>query len=469
MGVTKMNNKTDQTIQKYLNSISVNPLLTRDQEIVLIKDVEVFQKEILNQIVVSKYSRTELYNFLLSKDGSGEAIIDLSKKLDDESPKDLVASVESSFKLLIQELTTDNIPSILNLLNEVSLTGTIIHGVVMEIKEKYNSIIDAEAKVKQIMKYFMDETNQNVIFAAIDVGSDKVMFRLNEFGFVGIKADNKFKDWTHIVHEYRQTIKNLPKDTSLDEVKEIYKGISKYEHQASKFKNELITRNLRLVVSRAKNYMGKGLEFEDLIQEGNLGLMKAVDKFDSSKKTKISTYATWWIDQSIRRAISNKGKTVRVPTHIEWMQTNLNQLIHKMTGELKRPPTLEEISVKSGIDLDTLRDLDTRPQHEVGIEEEMSSGMSLMDVLHSDPSTSPFVVTEQKILREKIRDILATLPPRTEKIIRLRFGIGEVPDDEGTTLQDIANQIGITKQGVRVVECSAFKLLKKKAKRLSRE
>jgi RNA polymerase primary sigma factor len=197
--------------------------------------------------------------------------------------------------------------------------------------------------------------------------------------------------------------------------------------------------------------------------------MKAIDKFDSSKKTKVSTYATWWIDQSIRRAISNKGSTVRVPTHIEWQQTKLKQLTQKMTGELKRPPTLRELAEASGVELKVLEDLHNRAQHEIGLEEELSSGQSLMDLLSGDATLNPFVIVEQKLMREKIREILATLPPRTEKIIRLRFGIGEVPDDEGTTLQDIANQIGITKQGVRVVECSAFKQLKKKAKRLVNE
>lgn len=289
---------------------------------------------------------------------------------------------------------------------------------------------------------------------------------LKEYGLTEVKAVNKINDWKQILKDYEETCKVVPVGMFKD-VKYIFGKISGLESQASQYKNTLITKNLRLVVSRAKRFINKGLDFEDLIQEGNIGLMKAVDKFDSSKKTKVSTYATWWIDQSIRRSISNKGKTVRVPTHIEWMQTNLNTLIDKMTGTLKRPPTLLEISKESGIDIKVLEDLKTRAQHEVGLDEELSSGKSLNDILPDESSISPFVQVEQKLMREKIREILSTLKPSSEKIIRLRFGIGEAPDAEGMTLQEIANQIGITKQGVRVRECSALAEFMKKGKRLS--
>jgi len=293
-------------------------------------------------------------------------------------------------------------------------------------------------------------------------------YLLKSWGLNDLKATNKINEWKHIVSEQDDVLKSLSPFNFVD-VKSIYSSIAVSESKASQSKNTLISKNLRLVVSRAKNFTNKGLDFEDLIQEGNLGLMRAIDKFDSSKKTKVSTYATWWIDQGIRRAISNKGKTVRVPTHIEWLETNLKKLEAKMTAELQRPPTLKELADKSGHDIKVLEELRTRANHEVGIDEELSSGMSLSEILPSDPTQNPHLLTEQKLMREKIREILSTLPPRTEKIIRLRFGIGEIPDEEGMTLQSIADIIGITKQGVRVVECAAFKHLKKKAKGLVHE
>jgi RNA polymerase primary sigma factor len=363
-------------------------------------------------------------------------------------------------------LTQNDISKIENLLTEVALTGTIIHGVVVEIKKKHNEILGVESKYKQISKY-LNEPVTTEIANQISTNAQSLKNKLVvTWEMKEVQIANKMNEWKLIVGEYNEVVKSLTEFTFQD-VKTVFSKIAGFESQASQYKNTLITKNLRLVVSRAKKFTNKGLDFEDLIQEGNIGLMKAVDKFDSSKKTKVSTYATWWIDQSIRRAISNKGKTVRVPTHIEWMQTNLTQLIQKMTGNLKRPPTLKEISEESGIELKTLEDLHTRAQHEIGLDEELSSGMTLADTLASDPNESPFVHVEKKIMRERIRAIISDLKnPRSEMVIRLRFGIGEVPDDEGTTLQDIADQVGLTKQGVRVVECSALKILKKKAKRL---
>ena len=463
-----MNNKNDKTVYAYLNSIDSGPLLTREQESELIKNVEVYQKQTLEELVTSKYSRDELKTYLMGLESSGEEIVNISKKLDEESTADAISKVDQSFKALIKELHGDNLVVINQLLLDVSLTGTIIHGVVTEIKKKHSKIQDAESKFKAVRKYF-DGVSDEDICNQITTNSEVLKLRISkQYNLSEVQMSNKMHEWNSVVAEQSETLKGLAGAT-FAEVKSIAKTTSILEMKASTYKNQLITKNLRLVVSRAKRLLDRGLDFEDLIQEGNIGLMKAIDKFDSSKKTKVSTYATWWIDQSIRRAISNKGSTVRVPTHIEWQQTKLKQLTHKMTGALGRPPTLKELADESGVELKVLEDLQNRAQHEIGLEEELSTGQTLLDVLASDSSWSPLNNVEQKIMREKIRDILSTLKPRTEKIIRLRFGIGEVPDDEGTTLQDIANQIGITKQGVRVVECSAFKELRKKAKRLVNE
>lgn len=463
-----MNNKKDQTSNSYLNSIDTGPLLTREQEENLIKKVEVYQKEILEKLAISKFSRQELKNYLMGLDYSGEAIIDISRKLDEESSKDLQDSILNSFKTLIKELDNDNVESIIQSLNDVCLSGTIIHGVVVEVKKKHSKIQDIEYKLKSIAKYFSNESLEEIQLH-VEKETDFVKNKLKkDWGLSDIKTTNKLNEWKQVFAESSDIKKSLD-GHSFSEVKSVCVSISNLESQASEFKNQLITKNLRLVVSRAKKFTNKGLDFDDLIQEGNIGLMKAVDKFDSSKKTKVSTYATWWIDQSIRRAISNKGKTVRVPTHIEWMETKLSQAIQKLTGKLKRPPTIEEIGKESGYEKAAIEDLMMRPQHEVGIDEELSSGMSLLDILPSDSSENPFFVVEQKLLKDKIREILSTMNPKSEKLIRLRFGIGEVPDDEGMTLQEIADAIGITKQGVRVRECTAFKEFKKRGKGLSHE
>ena len=465
-----MDNKQDRSIKTYIDSIDSGPLLTREQESNLLKEVEVFQKQIVDELINTKFSRDELKTFLMNLESSGEEIVDISKKLDEESSEKDKDAIRSKFKSLVQELHGEDFNAIKELLADVSLSGTHIFGVVTEIKKKHTKVIDIESKIRQIKKFLLGlEIDDQTLVAQIASESEELKNWIRkEYKFNDIKVNNKISEWKNILAEIKDTQKSLG-SVSFSEIKEIFKSIGYYESKASQFKNQLITKNLRLVVSRAKKFLNNGLEFQDLIQEGNLGLIKAIDKFDSSRKTKISTYATWWIDQSIRRAISNKGKTIRVPTHIEWMQTVLDKTNKKLTAKLQRPPTIKELSEESGYDVAAIEDLNTRAKYEIGLEEELSSGMSMLDMLPSDPSESPFNVVEQKMMKETIRNILSSLNPRTEKIIRMRFGIGETFDDEGQTLQCIADQVGITKQGVRVVECSALKLIKKKVRGYANE
>lgn len=477
-----MNNKNNEaSVYRYLNEIDSGPLLTRAEESHLIKNIEVYQKQIIDGCLSSPFSKSELLSYLKRLQSTGETIVNISKKLDEESSKEQVKHIEDKFSELIHQMTQDVPVNLQDLLNEVALSGTIIHGIVTEVKKTHTKVVEAESSIKQIQKWFDKRPFDSVVDIISKIRThDEVRLALRkELGFTEIQMLNKCGEWENIIKTYDETKASLPEGITFTNVKAAYSLIAGAELHMKKFKNELIERNLRLVVSRAKKLTNRGLDFEDLIQEGNIGLIKAIDKYDSSKKTKVATYATWWIDQSIRRAISNKGKTVRIPTHIEFLQTNLNQAIQKLTGELKRPPTLLELSIETKVDIKVLEDLQTRAIHEIGIEDELSSGVSLMELLPSDPINNPYSLTENKILREKIREILSTLHPRTEKIIRLRFGIGEIPKEleihdrdekeEGLTLQVIGDHIGITKQGVRVVENSALKKIKKKFSKYGEE
>lgn len=470
----------DASIYQYLNSLNSGPLLTKEEEGTLIKNIEVYQKEIVDGCLKFSYSRFELLSYLKSLKSRDELIVDISKKLDEESPKELVEEVSSKFDRLIEILDT-NSSEVQELLTAVGLSGTIIHGIVTEIKKKHSRITDIEYKVKQVRKWFDDRPFDNVIEIIEKIRShDDIRAKLKvEMRMTELQLLNKCGEWENTIREYREAQTSLPEGITFQDVKDSYKAIATSEMHMKKSKDVLTERNLRLVVARAKRLLNRGLEFEDLIQEGNIGLMKAIDKYDSSKKTKVATYATWWIDQSMRRAISNKGKTVRIPTHIEFLQTNVAYAIQKLTGLLKRPPSLEEISKEVGVELSVLQKLQTTALHEVGIEDELSSGQQLIDILPSDPTASPHNLAEGKILNERIRSILSSLKPRDEMIIRLRFGIGEIPKElqqhdtdekeEGLTLQVIGDHIGITKQGVRQVECSALKKIKKKAQKYAEE
>ena len=461
MKKTKTNNQVSQFYLAQTN----HSILSREEEGKLMAEIELIQKQILKQIVQDPFARSELRAYLEYLVSHEESVVDISKNLTDESSEKELEEVKVALKDLVTSLFLNDIEAIEQSLEVVALTGTILHGIVLEIEKKFQSVVKAKQKQATIFKFFIRPTDQSIILIFQEILRQPEVLKtriMTDFSLSEIKAENAVHELNRLVHEIKVIQKLLPDDITYDDVENLYKSISILERTASKFKTELITKNLRLVFARANKFKDRGLDFEDLIQEGNIGLMRAINKFDASRKTKISTYATWWIDQSIRRAISNKGKTVRVPTHIEWQQTNINSLIQKMTGQLKREPTLLEISKESGVELETLEDLRNRANHEVSLEAECQSGKSVLETLpDTNYEQNPFNVVERNLLRKRIREMLSTLKPRDEMIIRLRFGIGEVPDEEGVTLQEIADKLGnITKQGVRVAECNALRKLR---------
>jgi RNA polymerase primary sigma factor len=457
--------KPNDTLSIYLSTVDSGALLTKAQEQDLIKKVEVYQNEILTQFVLNKYSRYELYTYLSYLASHDSDITDISKNLDDESSSELVTETTLKLQSLIVALNNESISAetLVSLTNEFSLSGTILNKVFIEVQKKWLIATEFESSYRQIAKYLNINMSITEIDALLNSGKSECLTTLQDsFGFSNLAAFNKFNEWCTLKANFAKFLESVP-GMSLKDIKDIYTIIAPLEVQSSKVKNELIFKNTRLVVSRARKFRDKGLDLEDLIQEGNIGLIKAINKFDSSKKTKISTYATWWIDQTIRRGISNKAKTVRVPTHIEWAETKINQAVHRLVGMLHRPPTLEEISKETNVSVEMLQDLRNRAQHEVGLEDELASGLSLLEVLPDDPDQSPYNLVEQNNTREKIRIALSTLTPKEEKIIRLRFGIGEAQDD-GLTLQAIGDDFGVTKQAIRVRECKALGKLQRQLK-----
>jgi hypothetical protein len=296
------NYKSDTSTSAYLKSIDLGPLLTREQEQVLIKDVEVYQRLILQSCIASEYPKFELRHYLQNLDVSEDQIVDVSKRLHDESSESDMESMRGVFKQLLSSLSSTDVESTNSILDQVSLTGTIVHGVVTEIRKKNTKITEAEYNVNQMTKYFTD-LNIDQAIDMVQHHEATLKSRLEqEFRMNEVQSNNKYTEWKAAIGVYNEILKTLPKGSKFKDVKDSLSKIVEFEAKAQRFKNELISKNLRLVVSRAKQYINRGLDFEDLIQEGNIGLIKAVDKFDSSKNTKISTYATWWIDQSIRRA-----------------------------------------------------------------------------------------------------------------------------------------------------------------------
>jgi RNA polymerase primary sigma factor len=246
---------------------------------------------------------------------------------------------------------------------------------------------------------------------------------------------------------------------SLDELKALYKVIDEGEKAAEKAKTELVEANLRLVVSIAKKYTNRGLQFLDLIQEGNIGLMKAVDKFEYKRGYKFSTYATWWIRQAITRAIADQARTIRIPVH---MIETINKLIRTsryLVQEMGREPTPEEIAERMDLPLDKVRKVLKIAKEPISLEtpigEEEDSHLG--DFIEDKSAVSPSDAVINLSLQEQTRKVLATLTPREEKVLRMRFGIGEKSDH---TLEEVGQDFDVTRERIRQIEAKALRKLR---------
>ena len=279
----------------------------------------------------------------------------------------------------------------------------------------------------------------------------------DETDITGTDAELLSKDLTinDPVRMYLKEIGQIKLLTTEEEL-ELADRIQEGDEQA---KATLAEANLRLVVSIAKRYVGRGMLFLDLIQEGNIGLMKAVEKFDVSKGYKFSTYATWWIRQAITRAIADQARTIRVPVHMVETINKLARVERQLTLELNREPTEEELSKKMGISVDKIRDIYKISQEPVSLEipigEEDDSHLG--DFIPDETNMSPEDFAINELLKDEISEVLLTLTEREEKVIRLRFGL---EDGRPRTLEEVGQLFGVTRERIRQIEAKALRKLR---------
>ena len=301
---------------------------------------------------------------------------------------------------------------------------------IIELRKMFFSLVEENALKEEILKSVQDLENLLVKKLKKIEGSDG---ELHEFLLKILFTEQNLRKITQPIHDFG----------SPEQSKKLHKLFANLQEA----KGKLIGSNLRLVFSRAKLFMNKGFSLEDLIQEGNIGLIKAVEKYDVSKGYKFSTYATWWIDQALGRAVADKARLIRIPVHMVENINKLTKVNSKLVQELGRDPNLEELSEKMDLSEEKIKKVKKIVSFPQSMEDPLgNAGIPLSEYLIDEETLDPLEELIKKEMAEKVRRLLARLSPKDEKILRMRFGIGET---QKPTFREIGEEMEISKERVR--------------------
>ncbi|MEE9504524.1 MAG: RNA polymerase sigma factor RpoD [Thermodesulfobacteriota bacterium] len=480
--------KLNDPVRMYLREMGSVSLLNRDEEVEIAKRVEEGEKEIADIVLNAPLIVREVLTIGEKLKFDKISVREIIRDLDDEEAEideelyikkvlSLVERIKRSEqkKLDLQKkLTQKNLSEAkkkelkkkldqkskktLDLVNQINLNNAQVERVAHKLKHFLERLENAEGEITQCI----EKTNTPL------KELKKLFRRLKKSRHEERKAVKETGIPKKELLEYEKTLKNAQKKIKRIELeatfdaktlKNVIKSIDEGEIKTKLAKDELVKANLRLVVSLAKKYTNRGLQFLDLIQEGNIGLIKAVDKFEYQRGYKFSTYATWWIRQAITRAIADQARTIRIPVH---MIETINKLIRTsrhLVQEVGREPSPEEIAKKIEFPLDKVRKVLKIAKEPISLEtpigEEEDSHLG--DFIEDKKIASPGEAAVNRNLQDQTKKILSTLTPREEKVLRMRFGIGEKADH---TLEEVGQDFDVTRERIRQIEAKALRKLR---------